>query len=50
MSNVYMMDEFQNITGDVVCRMFFGVDFTNEKVNGQPVTVALANLITLLPE
>jgi cytochrome P450 family 4 subfamily V len=32
------MDEAQSITGDVVCRMFFGKDFTKETFAGLPMT------------
>ena len=45
MENVHIMDIFQNITGDVVCRMFFGANFSIEKINGIPITQALSKLI-----
>lgn len=42
------MDEIQKITGDVVCRLFFGKNFGKLKIDGVPLSIALANTMWML--
>lgn len=56
LQNVNIMDVFQRITGEIVGKIFFGAQLNQHKLNGEPLTVALASLIadvgtlTLSPE
>lgn len=40
-----ILEEMKKITGDVVCRLFFGKDFSERIVNGKCLSVALGDFI-----
>lgn len=44
MDEVVILDEMNKITGDVVCRMFFGKNFSETILNGKLISLALADL------
>lgn len=46
LKGVDLMTEMQNISGEVVGKMFFGEEIENYKFEGVPLTDALSNLIT----
>eukprot|EP01017_Pseudomicrothorax_dubius_P039829 TRINITY_DN615_c0_g1_i1.p1 TRINITY_DN615_c0_g1~~TRINITY_DN615_c0_g1_i1.p1 ORF type:complete len:522 (-),score=183.79 TRINITY_DN615_c0_g1_i1:1584-3149(-) len=50
LTKVHVLDEYQRITGDVVCKLFFGRDFSDKELNGLPVTTALTVLLNNLAE
>jgi len=45
LKNVKVMQEFQNITGEVVGEIFFGEDLNKYTFDGKPLTIALADLL-----
>lgn len=45
LNNIHILNEFQNITGDIVCRMFFGDSYKDIQFDGLPIGLALANLV-----
>lgn len=45
LNNFYAIDEFRDIAGEVIGRVFFDESLSEHKMKGQPVTIFLANLI-----
>jgi len=45
LENVMIMDEIQKITGEIVGRIFFGENLNKYKLNGQLLTLYLADLL-----
>jgi cytochrome P450 len=45
LKNFYAIDEFRDIAGEVIGRVFFDESLSESKMKGQPVTIFLANLI-----
>ena len=45
LNKVVILDEMKKITGDVVCRMFFGYNFSKTKVKDKAISLALADTI-----
>ena len=45
MENISVMDEFQDITGQVVGQIFFGEQLNQQKFEGRSLTIGLADLI-----
>jgi len=46
LERVPMMDEFQKITGEVLGRLFFGDNLNSYSMDGEPLTLAFAKLLT----
>jgi len=45
LNSFYVIDEFRDIAGEVIGRVFFDESLSESKMKGQPVTIFLANLI-----
>ena len=45
LDDVEILEEMQKITGEVICRMFFGKSFSKIEIEGLPITLAIAETL-----